>query len=263
MRGAALLAALVLSGPATADTWAEVDIAILGEVHDNPAHHERQADLVSTIEPAALVFEMLTEDQAAAVNPDNRADADRLGRALGWAESGWPSFDMYYPIFAAAPQAATYGAAVPRSAARAVMTDGMVDAFPGDPARFGLDQPLPDDQQARRERLQMAAHCDALPETMLPMMVSVQRLRDATLASVALAALEETGGPVVVITGNGHARTDWGAPAAIALAAPAVEVRSLGQGETDTGAPRGSFDVVEIGPTVDRDDPCEAFRDAG
>jgi hypothetical protein len=38
---------------------------------------------------------------------------------------------------------------------------------------------------------------------------------------------------VVIITGNGHARTDWGVPALLAVAAPDVTVFALGQFEAE------------------------------
>lgn len=111
----------------------------------------------------------------------------------------------------------------------------------------------------------MAAHCDALPIEMLPMMVDIQRLRDARLAETALSAYADLGGPVVVITGNGHARRDWGAPALVERAAGEVTVAALGQGETSgdaegMDAPDGSFDLVEDAAPAERDDPCEDFQ---
>ena len=236
------------------------DVIFLGETHDNPHHHARQAALVEELAPRALVFEMLTEQQAERAVGAARRDEAALRDALQWEESGWPDFSMYYPIFAAAPEAIVFGAAVPRERARAVMDAGLAGTFGDEAARFGLTDPLPQAQQRRREALQMAAHCDALPEPMLPMMVDIQRLRDAALARAALAALDRTGGPVVVITGNGHARKDWGAPALIATAAPHVSVAALGLGEAGQGAPAGAFDAVEITPGAERDDPCEAFR---
>ncbi len=90
-------------------------------------------------------------------------------------------------------------------------------------------------------------------------MVDIQRLRDAELAYSALQAFKAQGGPVVVITGNGHARMDWGAPVYLMAAAPSLRVVALGQGEDDA-APSGSFDLVESAPSVDRGNPCDAFR---
>lgn len=234
-------------------------IVVLGEQHDNPAHHARQAELVAALQPSALVFEMLTPEQAARVTPGRIADAPVLEAALGWNASGWPDFSMYHPIFAAAPRAAYYGAALPREQARAVMERPVAEVFGEGAAAYGLAAPLPEGERAARAALQAEAHCDALPEDMLPVMVDIQRLRDALIARAALTALEDTGGPVAVITGNGHARADWGAPAYIARVAPEVAVATLGQGERSYGAPDGGFDVVEIGPDVDRGDPCAAF----
>ncbi|HKK96555.1 MAG TPA: ChaN family lipoprotein [Marivita sp.] len=237
-----------------------IDVVFLGELHDNADHHARQADYVSDLDPPALVFEMLTPEQAKLITPDLVADEDALEAALGWNESGWPDFSMYYPIFSAAPQASVYGAAVPRDRARAAMQDGMASAFRGDADRYGLTTPLDPDEQEDREALQLAAHCDAMPVEMLPTMVEIQRLRDAELAFAALDAFEAHGGPVVVITGNGHARLDWGAPVYVQAAAPSVTIAALGQGEDGRPAPAGQFDLIESSPPAKRGDPCDAFR---
>ncbi|MCQ0091186.1 hypothetical protein FGD77_05615 [Roseovarius sp. M141] len=251
---AAIVAALLLAGPAAAQ-----DVIVLGEVHDNPAHHRVQAQRVAALRPKALVFEMLTPDHAARVSPDLIGDADALADLLDWANSGWPDFSYYYPIFAAAPDAVMYGAGVSRDAARGVMETGLATAFGAGAAEYGLDAPLPDDQQTAREALQARAHCGALPPEMLPSMVDVQRLRDASLARAARQAFDQTGGPVAVITGNGHARMDWGMPALLALAAPDLVVRALGQGE-DGIPPGGSFDEVTDAPAPERGDPCAVFN---
>lgn len=242
-----------------AGTAVAQDVLILGEVHDNPAHHAVQAERVAAIQPRAIVFEMLTEAQAAQVTPALRVDEAALADALDWQESGWPAFSMYYPIFAAAPEAAIHGAHVPRDAARSVAEGGLAEAFGPEAARYGLTRALPDEEQAAREALQMEAHCNALPEDILPGMVAVQRLRDAVLARAVVQAMEATGGPVAVITGNGHARRDWGIPAYLAEVAPDLEVRVLGQTEEERPLD-GGFDEVISAPAVDRPDPCAAFQ---
>ena len=258
--GAALVAVLAL--PALAQV-PQADIVILGEVHDNPDHHAWQAEAVADLQPAALVFEMLLPDQAAAVTSDLRDDAQALEQALGWEARGWPDFAMYHPIFTAAPEAAIFGADLPRDSVRAAMSDGaaavFTETFREDPVAFGLDQPLPPDMQETREALQDAAHCHALPEALLPGMVEAQRLRDAAIARAAIAAHAATGGPVAVITGTGHARSDWGVPAVLALVAPELSVHAVGQmeAEPDGDAP---FDQVRVTDPAERDDPCAAFH---
>jgi uncharacterized iron-regulated protein len=203
---------------------------------------------------------MLTPDQAARVTPGIRGDQEALGAALDWARSGWPDFAMYHPIFTAAADASVYGAAVPRDAARAAFEDGVTEYFGlEDAERFGLTAALPEAQLQARLDFQAAAHCGALPDTLLPRMVALQRLRDAVLARTALRALDETGGPVVVITGNGHARADWGIPVYLSAARPELGIFTLGQSED--GQVAGQFDKVLDAPAVARDDPCAAFAE--
>ncbi|MBV7408590.1 ChaN family lipoprotein [Maritimibacter sp. DP1N21-5] len=253
---AALLPLTAQGGPLEG---VEGDIFILGEVHDNPAHHEAQAEAIIDIEPRAVVFEMLTIEQAGRITDALLDDAEALGEALGWAESGWPDFDMYYPVFTAARGSWFVGAAVPRDRTSAVLENGLAAAF-GDAADlFGLTEPLDEEQLAARLNLQMEAHCGMLPPDLLPGMVDIQRLRDATLAQAAIVAQAETGGPVAVITGNGHAREDWGVPAYIARVAPELTVVTLGQGE-DGGTPDGGFDTTLDAPAAPREDPCKAFE---
>lgn len=257
----AVLLAAVLAAPLAAGPLAGIvaDVYVLGEVHDNPAHHQVQAEAVADLAPAALVFEMLTREQAHTANAMARDEAGALAEALDWEASGWPDFALYHPIFAAAPEARVYGAAVPRADARRAMETGVSRAFGEGAERYGLASQIDTEQLAERLNLQMDAHCGALPLDLLPAMVDLQRLRDAELARAALIALEETGGPAAVITGNGHARKDWGVPSYLGLAAPQVTVFALGQGE-DGGVPEGGFDMVLDAPGVDRDDPCAVFR---
>lgn len=256
--GAAVLAAL-FALPATAEipqAARDAQVVVLGEQHDNPDHHRRQAEWVAALQPSALVFEMLTPDQAARADVDWTTQAD-LDAAIGWTGSNWPSFDMYFPIFAAAPDAVVYGAGVPREALRGQLETPLAENPLA--SEFGLDTSLDAEVQGARQALQAAAHCGALPDEVLPVMVDAQRLRDAALADVALRALKATGGPVAVITGNGHARMDWGMPALMAFAAPEVRIFALGQGENGNAA-EGVFALTLDAPAPERGDPCAAFN---
>ena len=264
--GAAALAGVASAGPIDADRAAslpEGQVYVLGEVHDNPLHHERQGAVVAAVEPRAVVFEMLTPERAARWDPTLAGDPEALDAALGWTEAGWPDLSLYASLFAAIPEgAAVIGADPGPSAPREAMARGAVRAFEavgGDAERFGLDEPLPPEEQAAREAEQQAGHCDALPEDLLPAFVEAQRLRDAAFARAVLDALEAHGPPVVLITGNGHARADWGVPAILARAAPEVSVLSLGQFEGGDGPPV-DVALATDGPPGGRDDPCEGFE---
>ncbi len=126
-------------------------------------------------------------------------------------------------------------------------------------ARDHLERLIDTEDQKLRNRGQMLAHCNALPETAAPGMVEAQRARDAALARAVIAALAETGGPVAVITGNGHARPDWGIPRMLERARPDLTVLTIGQFE-NAHDPSMPFDLWLVTDGVDRPDPCEAFR---
>ncbi|GAA4230149.1 putative iron-regulated protein [Sagittula marina] len=239
---------LCLAIPAVADPVA--DIVILGEVHDNPDAHLGQAAALRELKPTAVVFEMLTAEDARA------ADADRDAIPDAWEASGWRDFEIYAPIFAGLGDARIVGAAAPREAVRSVYSDGAATLFGPEAGRFGLDTELPEDQLEARMQLQFKAHCEAMPLDMMGGMVAVQRYRDAVFARAALDALETYGPPIAVIAGNGHARTDWGIPAVIGRAAPDVSTYTLGFVEADSGEP---FDDIRIVPPAERDDPCNSL----
>ncbi|WP_366191467.1 ChaN family lipoprotein [Meridianimarinicoccus marinus] len=237
----------------------DAQIVLLGEVHDNGAHHDRQAAALKGMEPAAVVFEMLTPAQAD-VLADSPLSGEALAEALDWDGSGWPDFSLYEPVIEAARATRVYGMAVPRADLGAVFDGGAAAAFGPEAARFGLDQPLPDDEQAAREEAQFAAHCEALPREMLPGMVEAQRFRDAVFARTILQALVDTGGPVAVIAGNGHVRKDWGIPVYLSHAAPEVTVLSVGQVERQGRLPDDApYDLWILSAPAERDDPCAVF----
>lgn len=242
----------------------DADVVILGEVHDNPYHHANQARAVTELAPAAMVFEQLTPDFARRVTPELLDDAVRLEAALEWQNSGWPDFAMYYPIFAAAPDAAIFGGAADQRDVRRSMGEGAAQVFGGGAAMFGLDRPFSNEVQSQEEDLQMRAHCDALPTEMLAGMVEAQRLRDAALAQATVEAVFETrergsDAPVILITGNGHARADLAVPAI--LRAMPLDLTVLTVAQFEGQAPDElDFDYWLVTDAAERDDPCAAFK---
>jgi uncharacterized iron-regulated protein len=261
---AALVALVLAANPALAGVMpaADADVVILGEIHDNPAHHAEQARLVGQLRPEAVVWEMLTPGQLAQAAGADRADEAAFGAALGWEAAGWPDFAMYHPIFLASADALHLGGAVPRGELRPVMEKGALAAWGAPVPWFDAARvlgPLDPEDLDRRKAEQAEAHCNALPVDLLPGMVEAQRFRDATMASAALGALADGKRPVVIITGSGHARTDVGIPAMIRAARPDVTVWALGQVEADPG-PDAPYDAVNVTAPAPRQDPCAAFR---
>lgn len=243
------------------DRLRAADIVILGERHDNPAHHRWQAKIVGALAPKGLAFEMIPRSREAIANEARARGAD-LGAALDWAHSGWPDWALYAPIFAAAPEARIAGGGVERAALTAAVKDGAARAFGAGAARYRLEERLPESVIDDMLAEQKAAHCDALPEAMLPGMVEAQQLRDAAFADAALRLVEAGHAPAALIAGNGHARADRGAPLYLRRAAPALRVSSVGMIEVgrDEAAGDGAlFDIAIYTEPFDRGDPCADF----
>lgn len=244
----------------------QAEVAVLGEVHDNPAHHLAQAWLLGRLKPAGMAFEMIPqaqEETIAALLAGGGAPAD-IGGAIGWDESGWPDWSLYRPIFDAWRARIYAGGALPRESLREAVSGGAAALAP-DP-RFALVLAEPLDAQTRTalEDEMVAAHCDRLPREAAAGMVEIQRLRDASFAAATLRA-HEAGGPTVLVTGNGHARMDRGVPAYLAAVAPGLEVASLGLLETAPGSRDPAdyatpYDYVWFTAPAQRPDPCEAFH---
>lgn len=256
---------------ALAERARQVDLIVMGEVHDNPAHQEMQARLARALDLRAVAFEMVPRAAEQALAELRAADAptDAMREAAQW--------DRYAPwhvVLEAVPEAVAIGAGVSRDDLARAMTDGPAAAFDGDAGLWSIDAPLSGELQQEMEAEQMTAHCDALPEEMLPGMVSAQRLRDAAFAEALIRARKAAeGGPAMLVTGNGHARRDRGVPAYLATAHPDLSVLVIGQverGESATGwsdaaegwrAQDGSplFDLVVVADPAPREDPCEKF----
>jgi len=255
-----LVPVLAACAPPPPDFRAEADVVIVGEVHGTPGHHARQAQIAAELQPATIVFEQISGSQTARLNGLMRTETDPvvIARALDWDNSGWPGFGFYYDIMRAAPNAQIIGGGAARSDVRLARQQGAAEALgTQQAARFGVDLPLPPSERAAREQAQVDAHCGAIPANLAAGFVEAQRYRDAVLAQTVLLARERVnGGTVLLITGNGHARVDYGVPALLSVADPTIDVFSIGQvGPGDTTP----FNDVHIGPLPSTIDLCEGF----
>ncbi|QSQ24154.1 ChaN family lipoprotein [Pyxidicoccus parkwayensis] len=252
---------------------------VLGERHDQTDHHRLQAKLVQSLarggKKPALAFEMLDVSQQPAVDASlARApkDADALALAVDWAHSGWPDWTLYRPVFAAGLEAGlpVVAANLPRTQVRDLVKRGPEALPPELRTRLELDTPLPEDVARVMREEQDQAHCGQLPSEMLGPMVQAQRARDAMLADRLLTA--DTGDGGILITGNGHARTDRGVPSYLIRRAPGKPVVSVGLLEVSPESPTPKdyaasftanalpFDYVWFTPAVPQEDPCAPLR---
>jgi uncharacterized iron-regulated protein len=234
-------------------------VVLLGEVHDNPAHHAIRARLLRALAaagPLTVVFEQFDREHQpqldAWARPGRpraaRADAtataaelDGLLDAGGFDRKGW-HWPLHAPLLQAAlaPGVRIVAGNLSRDAARAVIRQGAA-AIPPDlqavitAARWdaGADVLLDQDLQQ--------GHCGMLPAAALPGMARAQRVRDAALAE----ALRDPASPApqrrVLIAGNGHVRRDFGVPRY--LAGWAEPVLAIGFLEDDEAGPGPAGDA--------------------
>ena len=254
------------------------DFVLLGEQHDNPDHHRIQAAIIDFLAHAGrkpiVALEMLEPEQDAVIvqyRATKHASAAGLGAIVGWEKRGWPAFQTYLPIAetAFANELLLIGANLEADVAHQVAREG-AHALTADRAtRLGLDTPLAPGLEASLESELVASHCGKLPPAMVGTMAVAQRARDGQMASSLLAHASD--GPLVLIAGAGHARSDRGVPLRLRAARPTARIVSVGFVEVDAaldtphqyasrfGADKLPFDYVWFTPRATDDDPCKGF----
>jgi uncharacterized iron-regulated protein len=249
---------------------------LLGEVHDNPAHHTLRARLIIALAARglrpAVVFEQfdldheaaLREVQAHGVDAEVLADAGHLDRR-GWR---WP---LHKPIVEAALRAGLqiHAGNLSRAALDAAQRSSRK---PDAPWYTRLRAARWSETQARALRDAIAeSHCGQLPASVVPRLVLAQRIRDAAMAQALVD--DATADGAVLIAGNGHVRADLGvpvylhAPGSQDANAPSVSVGLVEATPEDARQPdfpqglaaRGAFDYLWITAEAARDDPCADF----
>jgi uncharacterized iron-regulated protein len=225
----------------------EADVILLGELHDNPHHHQARANLLRALSGRSLhvvAEHLMAPQKMPAGTPETQLQ--RL-KAAGFDPSGW-RWPLHKPLFDATDELgwAVHGGNLTRAQLRSV----------GHPKLLALleQAPLSAEAQALLDADLRDGHCGMLPEQHLGHIRQIQRLRDA---SMALATLEQL--PAVVVLGNGHARLDYGVPQILKASRPDLKVVAVGFVEQppDTSSP---FDVSWQSPSIERPDPCQAFR---
>lgn len=253
------------------------DVVILGETHDNPAHHRIQTRLLQQLVTAgrrpALVFEMIDRTR--------QEDLDRAQRLPGRSErieavgatfaKGW-EWPAYRPLVEIAVDAGLpiRGGNVDRSALRPLVKDGWDTILPGIRDHLAIDAAWNEARNAYQTQVIEETHCNAIDEPLRDGLVRAQRLRDATLADAVLGARGFDKRPVVLIAGRGHARNDVGVPRYLMAREPQLRVVSVGIGEVEAGqatlatylkdrADGEPHDYLWLTARFDRPDPCAAF----
>lgn len=258
------------------------DFVLVGEKHNNADHHRYQSGIVGEMfardRRPAIVFEMLTQDQQAALDSHlatSPGDSAGIGDAVGWEARGWPRWSTYSAItdIALAQGAPLLAGGLDRDVMRAVSSQGAGALGAEREHRLRLDEPVDETMRAAMRREIHESHCGQLPEHLLDPMVTVTLAKDAAMVEAMIdgRALEGRDS-ALLIAGTGHVRDDRGVPWHLRKLAPEARTVSFGlvevvAGEFDPQAYAAAFggdlpfDFVWFAPRVDDDDPCEVFAE--
>ena len=239
---------------------ASVRYRLLGEIHDNPAHHRLRAALIADIARSgrrpAVVLEQLELARDANLGEAQRrgADADALADAGGLDKRAW-RWPLHAPVIDAARAAGLplHGGGLPVSALR-------TEARDESPANAAWRSRLAAARWGEREDVALrneiaASHCGQIGTALVPRMAQAQRWRDAAMAEAVVRAATADG--TILIAGDGHVRRDLGVPRYL----PLGETVSVGFVEApDASADDDAvFDYVWYTEAAPREDPCAAF----
>ncbi|MBB3195123.1 ChaN family lipoprotein [Roseateles terrae] len=256
------------TAPAAPVIRPDVHFVLLGEIHDNPAHHQARAALLQRLlseQPkTVVVMEQMARDRDAALAQSlaqHPGDVDQVLQAGQFDRKAW-AWPLHQPVLAVAVQrgAGVRGGNLERDQVRRIVREGDA-AWPADLLALRNRTPWGDAQQQTLAQDIQDGHCGAMPASMLPGMVNAQRARDAAMAQALLQARREGAERVLLIAGNGHVRRDVAVPVYLQAAGVAAsDIQSVAYLEPGSDATPAQYDQSARAPAPDRADPCAAFK---
>jgi uncharacterized iron-regulated protein len=180
-----------------------VDVLMIGEQHDAPAHQKLQAVVVQALASngllAAVALEMADRGTSTAGLPPQASEA-QVQTALRWSDAAWP-WAAYGPVVMVAVRAGipVLGANLPRDQMKNAMTN------------IALDDHLKLELWQKQQEIIREGHCGLLPTSQIVPMTRIQTARDAAMAQTVAGALQP-GKTVLLIAGNGHVDRELGVP---------------------------------------------------
>lgn len=249
---------------------ADKDHILVGEKHDNPRHHEIQAEALKQMSAAGrnpfIVMEMIEPKHLKWLKELKPKDVAGLADKLEWEKRGWPAWRMYEPIF---NEAAEFGMrVVPGAPERELLLKVGQGKQPSEEKAKSLrwNQQYSEEQDNSLLDELERSHCGVVPRENLGPMVGMQRIKDASMASFMRTAKNSERGSIL-IAGNGHTRKDRGVPWWLdnkdsTLNLAAVEVGAGKDQLSDYSlADVNRFDYVWFTGRVETTDPCEKYAE--
>lgn len=246
-----------------------LDFALLGEIHDNPAHHRQRLAWLEELARGgrfALALEQLDADRQAAIDAARAgaSDARALAQQGGFDFKGW-DWRLYGPYVELALRYE-----LPLIAANLTNADARrIARNEPDAPRMTVEAPGWGERETGILAEQIRnGHCNMLPERAIVPMSTAQRVRDARIARALVDARRATGLPVVLLAGNGHVRRDVGVPRYLSGAMPDARLLVVGfveREDADVQQTRladrpDQFDQAVTTAPHPRSDPCEQLK---
>ncbi len=238
------------------------DVVLLGELHDNPIHHQARGELIAALARSGLVAITIVAEHLPAGSRVAFQDATLPAlEAAGFEKKSW-GWPLYAPLFDAIRQAGLplVGGNLAKGVSKDIVKNRQ-QAFT--PAVAGIFEaaPLPDAARKKLDQDLIDGHCGQLPQRYLEPMQLAQRATD-----ISMAITLRDNKPAVLVAGNGHVRKDYGVPQVLAAVAPSLKVTSVGFYERTAASAEmlpalaGKYDYVWFTDAIERPDPCENFK---
>ena len=250
------------------------DYILLGETHDNPLHHKYQAWVIDQLHAqgrhVSVAVEMLYPEQGKRLENHAIESAEQFFDVVEWEKSGWPSREIYKPVFAATLSAGypIFAANIDRKDLNQIIMQGE-DGLPAHIKAQLNANPLSKEAEELLRTGIIESHCQMLPEAMVPAMMLGQRVRDAAIADSLVRNKGKDG--IVLIAGSGHTQKN-GVPGFIRSAENSAKIFTMAWMEVDPrfskpeeyreywGAEELPFDYVWFTARIERPDPCEELK---
>lgn len=233
------------------------DYVLLGELHDNPLHHEVRGRLILDLAGLRPGLKVVAEHLELGKPVESGSELLARLTAAGFDAKGW-RWPLHETLFAPPLEVGVplLGGNIPRDEARRIVREGSAALRPA-LAALMQDHPLSPEARKALEESLIQGHCGQMPERLKGPMVLAQEAKDAAMASGLLGA----GVPAVLVAGNGHVRKDYGVPRLLPGNARVISVGFLEEGSTEAGEVlTAHYDYLWVLPAAMRNDPCLEMR---
>lgn len=286
-----------ISESETNNLIASADVVYLGEVHDNPWHHQIQLDVIRTLVASgrkpAVGMEMFSNSQTSHlmafadgfVRPDNAGNVSnkkqrQLRKQLGWGKERDQEWAAYYPLMQQAGESGLplFGIDLPAGIRRRITRVGLENLSPVEQrliTRTGFDNSTY--QQVMYEEF-TRGHCGWNDPALLQKLYQTWIARNDAMATAISDMLSTTENrPVIIIVGNGHTRHNMGVYERVLSLEPGVRQINIGltpvqqqkhafedyieRVRVDDDGPRPAHELIWFTPSVDKEDPCIKYRE--